>query len=209
MPAGPLTFDGHIMGASFASGDRIVVGRWFDSPFGPVADAMWRRADGTRVLIAGDRALADFVDRHYAFDHVLSEVVRAERSAQDRIEVSAGPLQLTLRVRAAGSASLLLRLRPRALRTRPTWIAFEDRVGRRLAGRLFAAGGVRTRGITRAGAREWYAIHDIHWADASASRDGRDLGSTVPGSPAGFGFSEFPSRPALVRVTSRFEANAD
>jgi hypothetical protein len=49
-----ITFDGHIIGASFASGDRLVAGRWFRSPFGAFADVMWCQPDGRRVLLAPD-----------------------------------------------------------------------------------------------------------------------------------------------------------
>ena len=63
---------------------------------------------------------------------------------------------------------------------------------------------VRTRGTTRDGSREWYAIHDVVEADAAASVDGSDLGPVAPCPPAGFGFSEFPDGAAIVRVTSIF-----
>jgi len=56
-----LIFDGRILGASFASGDRIVAGRWHASPFGPFADVMWCRPDGTRVLLAPSETVAAFV----------------------------------------------------------------------------------------------------------------------------------------------------
>ena len=74
------------------------------------------------------------------------------------------------------------------------------------AGPLFGpnARSIRTRGVTRDGSREWYAIHDFVEADASASVEGRDLGQVAPGPPAGFGFSEFPGGAAIVRVTSMF-----
>ena len=74
---------------------------------------------------------------------------------------------------------------------------------------LFAAADVRTSGVTLAGARERYAIHDFRHAEANASVDGVDLGPTAPCAAAGFGFSEFPSTPALVRVTSMFEGDAE
>ena len=87
------------------------------------------------------------------------------------------------------------------------WIAFEDSVVRPIAGPLFGpnACSIRTRGVTRDGSREWYAIHDFLEADASASVGGRNLGPVAPGPPAGFGFSEFPGGAAIVRVTSIFQ----
>lgn len=201
---GVVEFDGHIMGASFASGDRFVVGRWFRSPFGPFADVMWCRPDGRRVLLAPDEHVREFVGGHYAFDELRLEPVRVER-VDRAIEAAAGPIRLLLRPRARGTASRLLAMRPRRIRTAKAWIVAEDRLLRPVVRPLFAAADVRTTGVTLAGVREWYAIHDYRDADASASVDGDDLGITAPCPPAGFGFSEFPSRPALVRVTSLFD----
>ena len=200
------TFDGHIMGASFASGDRIVAGRWFRSPFGAFADVMWCRPDGRRVLLAPDERVRDFVAGHYAFDELAIEDVRVERTGDGAIEAIAGPVRLDPACATrAGLASTLLAMRPRRLRTWRPWIAVEDRVLRPLVQPLFAAvRGVRTTGVTFAGAREWYAIHDLREADAEASIDGVDLGAPAACPPAGFGFSEFPAQPAIVRVTSMF-----
>jgi hypothetical protein len=203
-----MEFDGHILGASFASGDRIVVGRWLRSPFGPFADVMWCRSDGRRVLLAPDGRVRDFLAGHYAFDELHAERVTAERTGDGAIGVSAGPVRLTVRPRGPGWASHLLALRPRRLRTARAWIDLEDRVLRPLVRPLFAAAHVRTSGLTLAGTRERYAIHDFRHAEANASVDGVDLGPTTPCAAAGFGFSEFPTTPALVRVTSMFEDEA-
>jgi hypothetical protein len=200
-----ITFDGHIMGASFASGDRIVAGRWSRSPFGAFADVMWCRPDGRRVLLAPDERVRDFVAGHYAFDELAIDDVRVERAGDGAIEATAGPVRLVLRARPPGPASTLLTMRPRRLRTWRPWISLEDLALRPFVQPLFAAAaGVRTTGVTFAGAREWYAIHDLREADAEASIDGVDLGAPAACEPAGFGFSEFPSQPAIVRVTSIF-----
>ncbi len=203
-----MEFDGHILGASFASGDRIVVGRWLRSPFGPFADMMWCRPDGRRVLLAPDARVRDFLAGHYAFDELHVERVTAERIGNGAIGASAGPVRLTVRPSGPGWASHLLALRPRGLRTARAWIDLEDRVLRPLVRPLFAAAHVRTSGLTLAGTRERYAIHDFRHAEANASVDGVDLGPTAPCAAAGFGFSEFPTTPALVRVTSMFEDEA-
>jgi hypothetical protein len=203
-----LRFDGYIMGASFASGDRIVAGRWHDAPLGPFADVMWCDPDGRRVLFAPtDRVLA-FVGSHYSFHELVVTPVRVERGdgAVGTIVAEAGPVTLRLSPAPRGVASLLLSLRPRAVRTRPAWITLEDTLARPIVGPLFGADRVHARGRTRTGAREWYAIHDFRDARASASVHGRDPGPVGPCAPAGFGFSEFPSRPAIVRVTSIIEA---
>ncbi|CAN5684408.1 hypothetical protein BH18ACT17_BH18ACT17_02180 [soil metagenome] len=200
-----VEFDGHIMGGSFASGDRIVAGRWFRSPFGPFADIMWCRPDGRRVLLAPDERVRDFVARHYAFDDLRVAHVRVERAEAGVIEATAGPIRLVLRPGGTSLASTMLAVRPRRLRTAKRWIGIEDRVFRPILRPLFAAAGVRTTGRTLAGTREWYAIHDFRTAAATATIDGVTLGPPAPGAPAGFGFSEFPAEPALVRVTSFVE----
>lgn len=66
--------------------------------------------------------------------------------------------------------------------------------------------GVRTRGRTAAGAREWYGIEDYRPLAGGAGRaDDADLGAlAMVGGRMGFGFSEFPARPAVVAVTSLF-----
>lgn len=199
-----VEFDGHILGGSFASGDRIVAGRWFRSPFGPFADVMWCRPDGHRVLLAPDERTLGFIARHYAFDELRLEPVRVERSG-DRVLVVAGPVRLDLVPQAPAAPSRLLSLRPRRLRTAKAWVEVEDRVLRPLVRPLFAAADVRTTGRTTAGTREWYAIHDFRDATATATIGGVDLGPPSPCPPARFGFSEFPVGPALVRVTSMFD----
>jgi hypothetical protein len=201
-------FDGHIMGASFASGDRLVVGRWPVSPFGGFADLMWARPDGRRILLAPTEGVRGFVAGHYAFDELRVTPVRVTRRG-DVIDVHADEVRLTMTLRPRGPASWALALRPRAIRSRRAWVAVEDAVFRPVLGpALFGTSGVRTRGITMGGARERYAIHDFRETDAVATVDGRDLGAVAPCPPAGFGFSEFPSKSALVRVTSIFEDRA-
>ena len=204
-----VEFDGHIMGASFESGDRFVAGRWFRSPFGAFADVMWCRPNGRRVLLAPDARVLEFVGRHYAFDELLLEPVRVERTASGSVLVTSSRLRLELRPRAPGVTSWLLAMRPRRARTSRTWIGLEDRLLRPIVRPLFRATDVRTTGVTAAGAREWYAIHDHRAADATASIDGVALGRPAPCPPAGFGFSEFPSTPAIVRVTSFIDSAAD
>ena len=200
-----LRFDGHIVGASFESGDTIVAGRWRTSPFGPFADVMWRRADGTRVVLAPTAHVLDFVTSHYTFDDALITSVRVERDTDGTVRVTGGGIDMALRAGAIDLPGRLIHLRPRWLRERPGWIAIEDALLRPVVGPLFGADGVHVRGTTRAGAREWYAIHDVRAASASATVDGTSLGATAALASAGFGFSEFPSRSAIVRVTSLIE----
>jgi hypothetical protein len=201
-----LRFEGWIAGAAFASGDRFVAGRWPSSPLGSFADVMWARPDGTRVLLAPDDRVLRFVGAHYTFEEHRRTSVEVSISSR-RVWVSAPPLRMRLDLEAPGTISRLLALRPRRLRTLRPWIAFEDVLARPLVGPLLGGGaGIRARGRTRAGAREWYAIHAFRAAMARASLDGADLGPTVPAPACGFGFSEFPPMPAACRVTSLIEA---
>ena len=203
----PLRFDGHILGAAFSSGDRFVLGRWPVSPLGGFADVMWARPDGERILLAGPVPVLDFVGRHYHFDRREHAVVRVDLEPGRRIRVVAGSLRMELEAGPAGGASRLLRLWPRWLRERPSWITVEDTLLRPLIAPWIGGRGVRTRGVTAAGTREWYAIHDLRpLVRGRATVDGEDLGHMMSAHAAGFGFSEFPGRAALVRVTALFEA---
>lgn len=201
-----MRFDGWILGASFASGHTLVFGRWHSSPFGGFADLMRRDPDGTRVLVAPSAEVERFVSAHYRFDAVERSPVQVEHDGS-RLVAIAGDLTFELDLERRGLVSSLLRMRPSFLRTSPTWIGVEDVVFRPLVAPLLGGGsGIHARGTTRAGARQWYGIHDLRWARARARIGDRDLGETVsPDFEAGFGASEFPGRPALVRVTSLIE----
>src|SRR5688572_18537422 len=62
-----MRFNGWIAGLGTASGTRLVVGHWPDSPFGPVTDVMVEHADGRRVLLAETEELGRFVAETYSF----------------------------------------------------------------------------------------------------------------------------------------------
>jgi hypothetical protein len=202
-----LRFDGWIAGAAFASGDRFVVGRWPDSPLGSFADVMWCRPDGTRVLVAPDERVLGFVGEHYTFEERRRASVDVSVSPRRfRTRVLELGLEIDLELHRPSVLSQLLALRPRALRTLPAWLTIEDVALRPIVSPLLGGGaGIRARGRTRLGAREWYGIHAMRTARASARMDGRDLGPAVPARACGFGFSEFPPMPAAVRVTSLIE----
>ena len=57
-------FTGAIAGVGSTSGVRVVVGRWDESPMGAFADVMLAEPDGTRVLLAPDDRVAEFVSVH-------------------------------------------------------------------------------------------------------------------------------------------------
>jgi hypothetical protein len=62
--------------------------------------------------------------------------------------------------------------------------------------------GVRTRGRTRDGRRQWYGARDLRpIVAADATLDGRDLGTLRAVDPP-VGFGSVPSRPSLVHLTT-------
>ncbi|MET9572831.1 hypothetical protein ACFYNW_05180 [Streptomyces virginiae] len=194
-----LTFDGWIAAVGTGSGTRVVVGHWPRSPFGPFSDVMLERADGWRTLIAPNTRTAEYIAGVYHFDEVRTDPVDV-RIREGRWNVTAGPLQLRFRVGRQGVLGLALRAVPRPLARRPLWAAATDVPARLMAG-------VRTRGSSRPGCRQWYATGGL-WpiTAARASFDGTDLGAPAPVvPPVRFGFASAPASPALVRVHSTVE----
>ncbi|WP_078848901.1 hypothetical protein [Streptomyces sp. NRRL F-4428] len=197
-----LTFDGWIAAVGTASGTRVVVGHWPRSPFGPFSDVMVERADGRRTLIAPTTRIAEYVSGVYHFDEVRTDPVSV-RIRAGGIGVAAGPLEMRFRVGRPGILGLALLAVPRALARRPSWAAVTDGPARLMAG-------VRTRGSSRPGYRQWYAATGL-WpvTTARASLDGTDLGGLAPVfPPVRFGFASAPATPALVRVLSTVEHRA-
>jgi hypothetical protein len=205
-----LRFDGLIAGASFASGDTVVAGCWRASPFEAFVDLMWARPDGTRVLVGADGAALDFVWSHYWFEErlVSDAGVRVDNLG---LRVSGGPVSLEIAFAPPGALSSLLALRPRIMRGWGPWMWIEDEAYRPAIAPLIGGASVRTRGVTRSGAIERYAIHDLRIArSVRASVGGVDIGPVVrPVAPARFGFSEFPARPGAVRVTTSIQARSN
>jgi hypothetical protein len=192
-----LHFEGRIAGAGSTSGVRVVVGAWHDSPFGPFADAMVETRAGHRVLLAPSRPVADFVAATYVFDEVRVEPVIVERAASGwRLT---GP-SLTLELRFGDRTGLgrLLRLVPARVATHPAWASAADPVSR------IVLRGVRTRGVARAGRREWYGATDVHAVVGLTGRfDGTELGELRPvDPPCRFGFSSTPRRPSVTDVVT-------
>jgi hypothetical protein len=177
---------GVIASAGFASGDRVVVGHWRQSPVGPFTDVMWATPDGLRVLYTPTDRVQRFVTSVYTFDRSEVVAVRAEGDGRDlRVEVADRRLWL----RARRGVPLPMR--------RPRWFTrwVEGPVAR-------AVMGVHTYGVSPTGVREWYQA-DV-WRPvraAGASVAGRDLGHWGRVEPAtGFGFSEPPRRASMVEL---------
>src|SRR3712207_794779 len=106
-----LRFDGWIAGVGTASGTRLVVGHWPESPFGPVSDVMVEHADGHRLLLAESAELGRFVADTYSFDDVQVVPMSVRRSDAAWV-VAAGPLTLRFAVGGRGPLGLLLRAVP-------------------------------------------------------------------------------------------------
>lgn len=190
-------FAGEIAGFGTASGWRFVVGRWAESPFGPVADVMVSSPTGMRTLLAPTPELADFIAATYSFDAVEIGSVEAVRDP-DRLSVSTRALQARLEVGGRGLLSWVLHVVPDRISAAPAWA--------RLLNPFVAAvlPGVRTYGSAGGERQEWYGASDLHGLTAGAVRwQGDDLGgptAVIP--PVQFGFGSTPRRPAVVRVTT-------
>ena len=191
------SFAGAIAGAGSTSGVRVVVGRWDASPFGPFADVMVAEPDGTRVLLAPDDRVADYVASTYRFERVETGPVVVSRDWQ----VSAPGLELRLVVGSRTVLGRLLRLVPRRVATSPGWARLTDPVARLLLS------GVRTRGTAGQGRRESYGATDLHRIVAlSGTWRGRDLGTLAPVSPEpGFGFGSTPRAPSVTFLVTTVE----
>jgi hypothetical protein len=194
-------FTGWIAGLGTASGHRLVIGHWPRSPFGPVTDVMVEGPAGHRTLYASTPQLAAFLHAAYRFDDVQVVPCSARRSGPTWT-VQAGVLRLSL---ATGRRSLLgwlLRAVPTPLARTTWWVGLLDLPARRLLP------GVRTRGRTRDGRRQWYGARDLHLlVAATATLAGLDLGALRPvHPPVRFGFGSAPARPSLVHLTTTIEA---
>jgi hypothetical protein len=182
------------------SGIRVVVGWWHESPFGPFADAMVERADGQRILLAPTEQVRDLVATTYVFDETRVEPfsVSAGGAAGSRWVVESPSLALRLDVGSRMPVGHLLRLLPRAVAQSPVFATLADPVAR------VAMRGVRTRGMARAGRREFYGATDLRTVTAlTGALDGIPLGSLAPvDPPCRFGFSSTPRRPSVTDVVT-------
>lgn len=195
-------FTGAIAGVGSTSGVRVVVGRWSDSPLGSFADVMLAEPDGTRVLLAPDAAVADFVSTTYHFDRVETGPVRVSEEAA-RWRVEAPGLELTLGLGGRPALGWVLRMVPAPLGTSPTWARLTDPVAR------VVLRGVRTRGTAGNDRRETYGATDLHRVTSLAGTwRGRDLGVLRPVVPEpGFGFGSTPRRPSVTSVVTTIDVS--
>ena len=190
-------FRGFIAGIGTTSGTRLVVGHWLESPFGAFTDVMAENAAGSRLLLAPQQEVADYVASTYHFDAV--DVVDVEaRLTADQLLVSAGPLRLKAELGPRTAMGKLLERVPAGLAVHPRWLGAISP----LAGILVP--GVRTAGSAGGDRREYYGVRSIRSVTgALASWDGRDLGVLCPiDPPVRFGFSSVPPKPQIVAVTT-------
>jgi hypothetical protein len=194
-------FTGWIAGLGTDSGHRVVIGHWPRSPFGVVTDAMVESPAGHRTLYAPNPQLAAFLAATYRFDEVQVAPCRAQRSRSGWM-VEAGSLQVSFVTGGRPPLGWLLWVMPAPLARTLWWVDLLDVAARRVLP------GVRTRGRTRDGRRQWYGAHDLHSIIAAdATLDGRGLGTLgAVHPPVGFGFGSVPSRPSLVHLTTIIEA---
>lgn len=195
-----LRFDGAIAGLGTASGTRIVIGMWPLSPFGPVTDVMLERPDGRRILLAPTEEFAGFLSQEYRFDEVRVEPVLRMRDGRTWM-ISTDDLALTFTVGGRSALGVALLAVPRTVARSRWWARTVNPIARS------AMHGVRTRGRTTSGRREWYCVQDLqHVVAADARYEGVDLGELRPVEPpVGFGFSSVPVRPSLVRVLTQIK----
>jgi hypothetical protein len=193
-------FDGEIAGFATTSGHRFVVGRWPVSPFGPFADVMVEGPDGVRTLLAPDERIADFVGATYSFDRVQVTPVGAVREPAV-LHVRAGDLDARLVIGPRSWVGRALLIVPRGISRTTAWATLVDPVAR------IALAGVRTRGQTADGRREWYGAWDVHrLAAATTTWAGDALGPmTDVTPPVRFGFGSTPRQPSLTALRSTID----
>jgi hypothetical protein len=192
-----LTFDGAIAGIGTASGTRLVIGMWPRSPYGSVTDVMVERPDGWRILLAPTRELADFIAATYTFDEV--RITPVHRGLEgERWGIVCPDLAVTFTLGRRSGLGWLLTAVPRSVARSRWWAGAIDPVAR------VVQRGVRTRGATSGGRREWYGALDLHRiGEMSATFEGADLGELRPvAPPVRFGFGSTPSAPGLTRVVT-------
>ncbi len=184
-------FVGRITSTGFSSGDRFVIGDWWETPLGSFTNVMWAKPDGTRVLLSPSKDHAQYVSDLYNFETVQITEIDVERGRR-RVSVKGGGLSIGISWGVPFPLPFW----------RPLWFvaSFEAFFGRILFG-------TRTHGRTKNNRREWYSVRSISRVlMAEASFEGRLLGESEKFSTnACFGFSEPPSMPTSVTLKSYIE----
>ena len=190
-------FVGNIAGIGTAAGTRLVIGVWAESPLGAFTDVMIEDDGGRRTLLAPTRAVADYVSATYTFDQI--EVVDVASTLDDqRLTVSAGPLDVTADLGGVTGLGRALSILPDRLATAPVWLRLINPVASLLMP------GVKTAGSAGNGRTEYYGVTSALKISAASVRwHGRDQGGlTRLTPPVRFGFSSAPAAPMLVSVVT-------
>ena len=185
-------FEGRITSCGFDSGDRIVIGIWESSPFGSFADIMWAKPDGTKILIAPNNEIGNYINSLYDFDEIRIEEIKIERKPK---EIFFSCTDISCQFNWGKEISLLVK-------RRPLW--FVSTIEYFFGWLMF---GTKTHGKTKNGRKEWYVVDKIsRLKGAKAEITGKDLGVYCKFYPkANFGFSDPPKMPASVLVRSHIE----
>lgn len=196
-------FVGEIAGVGTASGTRIVIGRWADSPFGAFVDVMIERGDGHRLLLAPSIDIAGYVGATYVFDEVRVGPVTLDETA-DGWDVHHADLSVSVTIGRRTPLGWLLRAVPRRLAISTGWASLLDPIVRRMLR------GVRTRGSAAGGRVEWYGATDVRRISAVHGRlfDGPLGALRDVDPPCRFGFSSTPRRPSVTSVVTTIELRA-
>jgi uncharacterized membrane protein len=179
-------FKGRITSSGFESGDRIVVGAWKESPFGEFTDIMWAKKDGSRILIAPTKEVADYVDAMYSFDEIKIQDIEVKQ-LERALSVTCDSMKLDFEWNKGW---------PIPFKRSLFFIATVEL----LFARIFF--GTQTHGVTKNQRKEWYAIDRVSkLTKASATIGGTNVGDLRPLSePCKFGFSEAPKKPSSCEV---------
>lgn len=184
---------GIIGAAGFASGDRVVIGHWHDSPIGVFSDIMWAEPDGWRTLFVTDERSKTFITAVYEFDSVIVAPALRVRYSIDTdhplLEAAWPGAQLEFSVGKAVPFP-----------PRPSWVT--RRIEAPIARKSMQ---VETYGMSPTGVYEWYRANALRkitggWGVVA----GRDLGAVgAPTDATGFGFSEPPPFASVTEISPR------
>ena len=185
-------FEGRITSCGFSSGDRLVIGIWKKSPFGDFADIMWAKSDGTKILIAPNNEIGDYISSMYNFDIIkIEEIKLEERKNMIKLETE------DIHCHFEWNKGI-----PFIIKKRPLWFVASIEY---LFGWLIFR--TKTYGKTKDGKKEWYVVDRLSKLTlAKAFIGDKNLGEFTDFFPkANFGFSDPPKMPSSVLVRSHIE----
>ncbi|MDC0851570.1 hypothetical protein OAQ40_00745 [Euryarchaeota archaeon] len=185
-------FEGRITSCGFSSGDRLVIGSWKKSPFGIFADIMWAKSDGTKVLIAPNKEIGNYISSMYNFDIIKIEEIKLEET-QNMIKLETEDINCYFEWNKGI---------PFIIKKRPLW--FVASIEYFFGWLMFRT---KTHGKTKDGKEEWYVVDRLSKLTlAKAFIGDKNLGEFTDFYPkANFGFSDPPKMPSSVLVRSHIK----